>query len=366
MDYRSGRPLRILVVPLDWGLGHTIRCIPIITALLNKNVEVILSGNAMQKKILHKRFPQCLFLPLDGYNVAYAKAKPAFALKLLCQLPHLISVTKLERKWLAEMIKEYKLDGVVSDNRFGLHNSQIPCVFITHQLHIRSGIGNFADAVLEKINYRKINNFNYCWVPDFDGQPNLAGTLSHPKKLPAINCNYIGPLSETHQSSTMGQQGYVLFVISGPEPQRSIFEKIIFQQVANYEMLSIVVRGLPVDTNTPTIKNAIIYNYLPKTEITQLMGGAKAVICRSGYTSVMDVNEMKAKCVFVPTPGQTEQEYLARHLHTSGFAPYFPQNKFNLRKALERADSFVYNGYINTEPYLLIKAIEQFLQDCEV
>ncbi|MGC4234096.1 MAG: glycosyltransferase [Niabella sp.] len=356
--------LKILVAPLDWGLGHTTRCIPIINKLLKKGAEVLLAGNEVQKKILGAEFPQCVFLPLNGYNVKYAGSGGDFMIKMMCQLPRILSVIKVENAWLKQVIARHSIDGVISDNRFGLYHAGAPCVFMTHQLQVKTGMGKAADILARNINYRQIKKFSACWVPDFEGTINLGGELSHPAIMPVTRCRYIGPLSRIDYTDSQGPQKHILFILSGPEPQRTIFENRIFEQLEYSKAPVVIVRGLPLDIKPPVIKNAIVYNHLPKNELQQLMQEAEYIVCRSGYSSVMDINTMKAKAILIPTPGQTEQEYLAAHLMKNKFAVSGSQRDFDVRGLLEKAGRFSYEGFINPDADLLSQAIDVFLEDC--
>lgn len=356
--------LKILVAPLDWGLGHTTRCIPVISELLKNGVEVLLAGNEVQKKILGAEFPQCPFLPLDGYNVRYAGSSSGFLLKIMRQLPRVLSVIKAENAWLKQVIALHGIDGVISDNRFGLYYAGCPCIFITHQLQIKTGMGKVADVLARTINYRRIKKFSACWVPDFEGTANLGGQLAHPSIMPVTRCRYIGPLSRINYIDSRAAKKHILFILSGPEPQRTIFENIVFEQLEHSKGPVIIVRGLPLDVKPPVFKNAIIYNHLLKNELGQLMQEAEYIVCRSGYSSVMDINAMKAKAILVPTPGQTEQEYLADYLMTNKFAVSSRQQSFDLPGLLEKAGQFSYEGFINPDTHLLSEAIGLFLEDC--
>ncbi|MCH5600502.1 hypothetical protein [Niabella ginsengisoli] len=149
------RKMKVLVAPLDWGLGHTTRCIPIITELLKRGVTVILAGNDTQKKILSEFFPECLFLPLKGYNIKYSNRGRGFISKMMRQFPNILSAIRAEHKWLREIIAIHGINGIISDNRFGLYQSDLPCIFITHQLQIKTGMGRLADIILRNLNYKK-------------------------------------------------------------------------------------------------------------------------------------------------------------------------------------------------------------------
>lgn len=367
MTSNNKRSINILIGPLDWGLGHTTRCMPIINELLRQGANVILAGNAVQRKVLSVEFPNCTLLPLDGYNVGYAAKKNFLPLKIGLQLPSIKASIQKENKWLKNVVKKYNIAGVISDNRYGLYHSTIPSVFITHQLSIKTNLGKAIDRLIRKVNFKYIERFNECWIPDYEGDANLAGALSHPTRLPNCLCIYIGSLSRFSRSSPSHAQidkNNILCVISGPEPQRSIFESLIFTQIKSSPHHFTVLRGLPNNTDEPKFDNATVYNHLDKHKLEILMKQAAFVICRSGYSSIMDLNALKATAILIPTPGQAEQEYLGKFLMQNGFAPCFLQKNFEITEAIAAASTFNYRGFLLPGSDALSCAVSKFIQNC--
>lgn len=355
----------ILVAPLDWGLGHATRCIPIIYALIESGAKVVLAGNDIQKALLLGEFPQYKFINLKGYNVKYARRKSKLLWQLAKQLPGIKAAVQYENDWLKDIITKEKIDGVISDNRYGLYHESVPCVFITHQLMIKNPLGIVGNKVVQFFNYKRIKKFDRCWIPDYAGIPGLSGDLAHPVKMPDIAYEYIGSLSRMRPDVFEKKTNHILIMISGPEPQRSIFEQIIFRQLPFYKGTATVVRGLPADKEISTgLPNVIVHNHLSKDLLNVEMCKAEYIICRSGYSSVMDINTVCAKSILVPTPGQTEQEYLGKYLMQNSFAMSCCQSHFNLQQVLEKAKSFSYSGFINEQPQLLKNAVAGFLADC--
>jgi UDP-N-acetylglucosamine transferase subunit ALG13 len=299
--------------------------------------------------ILSEAFPGISILPLRGYHIQYSRNKRFFSLKILLQLPKILSSIRRERKWLKSVIEQYQISGVISDNRFGLYSNKIPCVFITHQLQIQSG-SVLLDSVIQKLNYRFINRFTECWVPDVEDNNNFAGDLSHPRSLPSVPVKYLGILSRFKKINQPVKYA-AAFIISGPEPQRSIFEKIIFEQLKGLKKPLVVVRGLPNDKIPLNNENAnlTIFNHLNADELSQIMQQSEVVIARSGYSTVMDLMEIQKKSVLVPTPGQTEQEYLAKYLSEKRLCLSVGQDEFLISEALSLASSFDYNFLENAE-----------------
>ena len=340
-------PKKILVGILDWGLGHATRSIPLISYLLQTQCQIFIAASGPQKRILQGAFPQARFLDPPPYNIQYPHGGKMLTLSILKQLPRLKKLITEEHRWVLKTVSEYNIDLIISDNRYGFYAPGIPSAFITHQLSPRSGWGPLADLAARAIHYRHIKAFDECWVPDLAANGGLAGSLSHPPTLPA-NVTYIGPLSRLSLGgrslggSPLGGRplgGRILAVISGPEPARTEFEQLVRQQLKTIAIPHMLVRGLPDEQESPA-QNEL--NHADAAEMEKLMTEAGIVICRSGYTSVMDLLRLRKRAVLVPTPGQTEQEYLAEHLQEKKFFPYLAQDRFDMKNAVSIANTFEY------------------------
>jgi predicted glycosyltransferase len=339
----QGRKPRILVAPLDWGLGHATRCIPIIKELLEQGTDVWLAGEGAQEQLLRLEFPGLPFLPLPGYRVKFAASRTGVIRKIMAQSPKFLRAIRQEHQWLKKTVKENNIDAVISDNRYGLYHTAIPCVFITHQLLIKSPWGKWSERLLQNRNYKYINHFTECWVPDMPGDNTLAGDLSHPARMPAVPVKYIGWLSRLKKKTSQTKTGHLLIILSGPEPQRSIFENIIINNIARYEGSATIVRGLPGNnTLMPSTNSIRIYNHLPAEQLNEEMQIAEFVISRSGYSTVMDIAALQKKSILVPTPGQTEQEYLAGYYMEKDFACAASQQFFSLPAEVQKARLYSY------------------------
>ena len=333
---------KLLVAPLDWGLGHTTRCVPIIRDLLNNNCEVWLAGEGAQEKLLREEFSSLPFLPLKGYRIMYSKK--GLTGKLLLQAPSILRSIKEENNWLKEQVDKHGFEAVISDNRYGLYHEKVFSVFITHQLRIKTSLGKLSEDFLQKWNYKLISKFNECWIPDEEKENNLAGDLSHPVILPSIPLKYIGALSRFKKMPVEEVKDHLLIILSGPEPQRTIFENKIIDEIVNHPGTATIVRGLPGEKNILPSTNTIhFYNHLTTDELNKEMMKAEFVISRSGYSTVMDIAALQKKSILIPTPGQTEQEYLADHLMKKQFAISNKQKDFPLFKMIEEARRFDYS-----------------------
>lgn len=357
-----GEPARILVAPLDWGLGHATRCIPLIRELLAQGVEVWLAGEGAQEQLLKEEFPGLPLLQLPGYSVRYAISSRGLIWKMIRQGPKIFRAISTEHKWLKEVVGRYNMDAVISDNRYGLYHTAIPCIFITHQLLVKSTAGKWVEKMLQRRNYKYINRFKECWVPDAAGNDNLAGELSHPVNLPKIPVKYIGHLSRFETKPITEKKEHLLIILSGPEPQRSLLEEIIIREISHYNGTATIIRGLPAgNTLIPSTGMIKFYNHLAVEEMNREMQEAEFVISRSGYSTVMDAMALQKKCIFVPTPGQTEQEYLGQYLIKRGIAYCASQKEFSLTVALNAARQFNYAFPAFTGQKLLPKTVAEFL-----
>ncbi|MEY2828631.1 MAG: hypothetical protein RIQ33_489 [Bacteroidota bacterium] len=334
---------KVLVAPLDWGLGHATRCIPIIYELLQNKNEVWIAADGAIEVLLKSEFPQLKFIKLFNYNIQYSTNGNWLWVKMLQQSKHLLKCIKNENIWLNKFISSEKIDIVISDNRYGLYHPSVHSVFITHQLKlsIDKPFG-FFEHLTKYIFEKYIKQFDECWIPDYaDANNNLSGKLSHSNSA-LKNLKFIEPLSRfknfVPQKSNV--ESDILILISGPEPQRTIWEQKIINQLfevkLNHQKV-IIVGGIFNDNSIQKqLPNNVEYHSsIAATELYYYLAGAKKIICRSGYSTVMDLEALNKKVIFIPTPGQTEQEYLARWLHKKGFGIFISQKNFQLKNFIE-------------------------------
>lgn len=341
---------RILVCPLDWGLGHATRCIPIIRLLLKKNLEVIIAADNRPLELLKLEFPNLEFIRFKGYDIQYPDSG-SMILKMILSSPAILKGIKKEHHELKKIIRDKKIDVVISDNRFGCWNKKIKSIFITHQLMIKSPI---AENLLRLINWGFIKKYDECWIPDEEGEPNLSADLSHKYTLPK-NTFFIGVLSRFENSKASSNIICdVMAIISGPEPQRSVFEDLVLEQLSKSNLKAIVVRGITESVQTKEIKNNVeIFSHLNATEMEKAILSSKIIIARSGYSTIMDLATLGKKAVFVATPGQTEQEYLAEELMKKKIVYSQHQNEMDLKKALIESENYL--GFAKMEKNNFLK-----------
>ena len=348
----------VMIAPLDWGLGHATRCIPIVKTLLKKGCVVHLGSNGNALLVLRNEFPDLPYVELPAYDAYYSKTWP-FMLNIFRQLPKFLQAISREKEVLKEYESKHPLDLIISDNRYGCRLKHVKSVFLSHHLNIRMpDYFKWLSPVLNFVNRRFLKGFDEHWIPD-DPKESLSGKLSNPAPN---NSRRIGLLSRFTTSYDSVEKYKLAIIISGPEPQRSLFEKLILKQISAIDFKAILIRGLPAHQEPLSVSSNIeIVNYMGANDLQRVILSSELILCRSGYSSVMDLAILGKKAIFVPTPGQTEQEYLAYRLMEMKIAYFQSQHEFELKKAMTRAvDYSGFTGYPNDQQDL-IKALEEAL-----
>lgn len=315
---------RVLICPLDWGLGHVARCVPIIKHLQAQNNTVIVGCTQIQKEFLQKEITDVEFVDLFGYNVSYSKSLPLWT-KMLLQFPRLCITVRKENRWLKNFLKKNKVDVVISDNRFGLYNNDVETVFITHQVFIKAPT---FQKTINSINHFFIKKFNACWIPDYEEkEKSLSGELSHGTPVNK-NTVYIGPLSRFSKKKMSAEKIYdLLILLSGVEPQRTLLEEKLVEVITNSALKIVLVRGSSIPAKKSFPKNYTAIDVASSHQLQELFLGSEKIMCRSGYSSLMDLHALDLHALLIPTPGQTEQEYLAEYWKTKFGYDVLPQGE---------------------------------------
>ncbi len=331
---------KILVAPLNWGMGHATRCIPVIEALENHGYEPVIASDGVALELLKREFPDKEILELPSYKIEYAKNGSNFKTKMFFQIPNMIRAVRNENRTVEEWVKKHNIYGIISDNRMGVYAKNIPSIFITHQLNVLTGNTTWFTTFIHRLFIRK---HQQCWVPDVATVPNLTGKLGHPENC-SLNIKYIGPLSRLTKKS-LPKKYDLMVILSGPEPQRTLLEDKLKAELKEYDGDVIFIRGVVEGNQTRTQEdNITFYNFMNTEELEQAFNESELVLCRSGYTTVMDLAQLGKKAFFIPTPGQYEQEYLAKKLKKAGLVPYALQDDF---KADMLKETDLYKGLKN-------------------
>ena len=335
---------KILIAPLDWGLGHATRCIPIIRFLEKQNVTVFLASDGRAFHLLKKEFPTLPIFELPAYNITYRSENMMWNMAL--QFPKMTRAIAKEHQAIAHIVDKNKIDIIISDNRFGCFSKKTYNIFMTHQINLPIPL-----PVIRQLgnwyNQKQIRQFDECWIPDFETKINLSGKLSHGKNGVANikKAKYIGVLSRMKKIKTPLLRKAII-ILSGPEPQRTFLEKKILKQATKLPHQFLLVKGQTEEEERFYFsKNIEVVSFLASEELNQAIAESEIVISRSGYTTLMDLVFLEKKAILIPTPGQTEQEYLATHFHQQKVFFATSQKDLNLESALQKVESF--SGFEN-------------------
>lgn len=323
----------ILICPLNWGLGHATRCVPIINSFINQGDKVIVAADRGPLAFLQKAFPDLEFIEFPGFNPIYSRSNTQ-VFKMMASFPGALRDFRRDHKTVESIVKHHDIDMVVSDNRFGCWSKLVPSVFITHQLHIQvPKIWRWTTPIINMFNNHYIKKYDEVWVPDVENEPSLGGKLSHPA-IKGVKTKYIGHLSRfsSDNQDVTEKTNKFLVILSGPEPQRTMFEDIVLKQAKETTDNILILRAKPESNdllkNVP--ENVSMFNHVDDEMFVKLVNSAEHIICRGGYSSLMDLVRLGRTAYLVPTPGQTEQEYLAKHLSATGYWKWCRQSEFRL------------------------------------
>jgi UDP:flavonoid glycosyltransferase YjiC (YdhE family) len=363
--------MKVLVAPLDWGLGHATRCVPLIRALRAAGHDVIPCASGAGLRLLRAEFPDLEARALPSYAMRYTRHRALLPLWLLLQLPLFLLSIWRDGRAAVRIARETGAGLIISDGRYGFRSGRNPTVFVSHQLAIippgPRALRALLAPALRALNRRALGGFAEIWVPDFPGTPNLSGSLGHPPGFEGARgprVRFIYPLCRFRPDALPWDRAFsrpggpngttdpvidTLALLSGPEPQRSLLEAILIRALADLPGTRVIVRGLPGAAgpqNSPRerrpfeiLSNGLtIFDHLPQERLLSCLEGARSVVCRSGYTTMMELAGLgKGGVLLVPTPGQPEQEYLAMDAQASGFAAWQDQDDLNVNAGLAKA-----------------------------
>ncbi|MEZ5014100.1 MAG: glycosyltransferase family protein [Chitinophagales bacterium] len=350
-----------MIAPLDWGLGHATRCIPIIRYCISRGHEVVLASTGRSLRLLQEEFPQLHSVDMPAYNIYYQK-KGSFILKIAVQLGKVLRGIMREHRQTAALVKEHRIDLIISDNRYGVRCTDVPSILITHQMMVK--VPGFwpAEWVVYQWLKGRHRKFDQVWIPDAPGDVNIAADLSHARKQQK-NAVFIGVLTRFQEPAVMPACDIdVLVILSGPEPQRTVFEEKTIAQLRDAKGLRcVVVRGVSEVKEEYFPEGHIrCIAYADANTLYDLVLRSRIIISRGGYSTLMDLARLHKKCICIPTPGQTEQEYLVEVLAKKNLVIYQTQENMDLHSAIQMAGS---TGpfFIDVDPLLYKKAVDSVL-----
>ncbi len=317
---------KIFIAPLDWGLGHASRCIPLIRRL-SQNNTIIVGVTALTEPLFRSYLPDVQLVPIPGYDIRYSSVLPVW-LKILTQVPKVLRAMSAEKKLLHQIVSDHGITMIISDNRPGMYSKKIHSVYITHQLKIKIPVVSYFATSWHR---HYIHRSNEVWVPDFqDRQMALAGDMSDGRKI-RIPVTYLEPQSALEHGKSVNEPVYdYLILLSGVEPQRSILESRLVSSLSDYDGKVALVRGTTNASSLKSLPNFEVFDFASGETLTELIRNARVLICRSGYSTLMDMYTLKKdKLILIPTPGQTEQIYLAALWKKRFNAKVIEQEKVN-------------------------------------
>jgi uncharacterized protein (TIGR00661 family) len=327
----------ILFSIMGWGLGHATRCIPMINSLLKDN-EVILASNGRALTFLRQEYPKLRCIAFPDYAVMYPKKKNMLLLYLIIQIPSILTKLFREYKITQNIVNDYKINLIISDCRYGVFSKRIPTYFITHQLRFQlSSIFKLLEPFGALFNSFMFKFYSGIIIPDIISLVNLTGDLTHKGKISNHQkLHFLGAFCNVSKLDLAEDIDYFIS-ISGPEIQRTLFEELILSQVSLLPGKKVVVLGKPDESSkkNQSNDNITIYNHVNRSKQNELLNRASFIICRSGYTSIMELIALRKTALLIPTPGQTEQEYLARHYNELGLFYVAQQKNLNLLNELK-------------------------------
>ena len=316
----------ILIAPLNWGLGHATRLIPVIRNYKKTNT-VILAGNRPSLSILTQIFPdlKAIELPEQNFRFDTHFFSPLNLFRFSQQLKQAI---ENDKKAINQIIKTQHTDIIISDNRYGVWHPATKNILITHQLMLKlPSFWSFLEKVVHHKVISKIKPFDECWIPDFETDKNLSGDLSH--KYPLLsNVKFIGPLSRFENKISSGNENTkkVLVILSGPEPQRTYFEERLEKIFLKNNISATMLLGKPISTQSTDNDLIRKISHTSDNEFIELIRNHEIIISRAGYSTIMDFYFLQKPVVLVPTPKQTEQLYLASYLKNHPLFSFVEEN----------------------------------------
>ena len=347
----------VLICPLDWGLGHATRCIPVIHELTRQGCEVILASSGDALLLLRQEFPSMTYIELPGYRPRY-QLRGSLAMQMLSQTPRFLAAIRKEHHIIGELVGRFKVDIIISDNRYGCYHKGVRSIFIGHQIRMISLPGlSWLSSVANSGIRRFINRFDEAWIPD-QPESGLATAFSAVTSCPQYYVGWLSRLNPVHDTPVKYK---VLAIVSGPEPQRTVFRELLTKELRRLGTPSLLVSGEPGKAKSQMEGALHIVNHLPAIELQEAYNASEVVVARSGYSTIMDLIVTGKKAILVPTPQQTEQMSLARQLAVRKVAVTVDQDQLDLPRQLEALNECSGFGVFRMDRSLLKDNISRIL-----
>lgn len=342
----SDKPVFFAV--LNWGIGHATRSVPIIHEFIAQGFQVTIASDGDAGIYLKNTFPSLKYQALPGYGITYPTQSMMW--NMLRALPKILHAIRKEKKIVAQWSKSNPEGLIISDNRYGCFYKKLHSIFITHQLYLVLP-NKFFKKIVNYFHTQWILQFSQCWIPDLPNAIQLLdGTFSSVSGLQSMNISvkniqWIGIQSQL-ENLDLAVKYDLLFLCSGPEPQRSKWLKQLLTEARKYPQYQIVIVGGNMNQNSLDLlpKNCIYFSHCYSQQLSQLISASNFIIARSGYSSIMDILLLGKRALLVPTPGQYEQEYLAKRMKSLGVFDITSQDQFAISKCnLDNTSDFNYS-----------------------
>jgi UDP-N-acetylglucosamine transferase subunit ALG13 len=341
--------------------------IPLARKLQEADNNILVGSGRELQQFFRNELSEITYIDFQGFKPSYSRFLPQY-LSLLLRTPALVFQIVSEHFRLKKIIRENQIDILISDNRFGLWNRNIKTVYVTHQPRIpfpeKLRFLEWTGIVFHRFFIRR---YSFCFIPDLPGKLNVSGRLSHDVKLPG-NVKYIGILSRFMFGTLPGGTNKADFqhnviILSGPEPQKEILRKKLVKILKDIEPCTVILEGKPGSSSEATrTGNIISYNHLSSGEMQNIITSSSCIITRSGYTAIMELISLNRSALLIPTPGQTEQEYLARYLSEKGWFITVSQKSLDNELVFQSGKSTDAGELISESRALLENALEELLK----
>jgi len=333
--------MEIIYGVCSWGLGHATRSLPVIRKLISEDYHVTVISNGRSLEVLKKELgPDLQYVDIPDYPMLLSENTRQFLAKSMVYWPVFIKRIEDGLAQLQKILQKKHYDCIISDARYDMYSKKIPSFFISHQMRIMNPLQiQMFERAMERFNQFFFKRFIDVIVPDYK-EDNLSGDLSHHlRRIDEDSIHYVGVLSDFSKRPLKKDIDY-LISISGPEPQRSMLEEKLASQAHELEGNVVMTLGKAENYSIVKKKHLTTYSFVTKELREELLNRAKLVVSRSGYSTIMDVAVVGTKALFIPTPGQIEQEYLSQYHNSLGTFYSVSQDVIHLKtdvlKAAER------------------------------
>jgi UDP:flavonoid glycosyltransferase YjiC (YdhE family) len=360
MARRSLVHARVLFAVGSWGLGHATRDLPLIRGLQDAGHTVTIVGSGASLRLLRSELGErCDFVEFPGMRVPLGRTPFRFYLKYTLLLPLIWWDTIRQHDQFETLLRRRRFDVLISDNRYAAWSRQLPSYLIAHGLRfIAPGRKKLLERGLEWFNAAWFRPYRRILVPDFE-RNDLSGDLSHGLHFyPRDQVRYIGLLSSV-RARNLPVDLDVFVSISGPEPQRTILERTIARQLPAVPARGLVALGRPGSRARTRVNGWEIAGYLDRREQEEAMNRCRLAVVRAGYSTIMELAELYRAAVLIPTPGQTEQQYISHYQAEAGHHFSAQQDTFDLAATLAAGMP----AWCYEPPHLTDVSVQRFLDE---